>query len=71
VILSIVSLATRRYSLLVLALADAALLIVANVEYTHHRHVSDAAWIAFIIGVVALLVLVVLRVMQSRRSRPR
>ena len=57
--------------MIALFVVDVVLFIVANVEYNHHRHVSNVAWGAFIIGVVLLILLGVMNLVRSRRSRAR
>jgi uncharacterized membrane protein YtjA (UPF0391 family) len=60
-----------RRNVIILFVVDVVLFVIANVEYNHHRRVSNVAWVAFIIGVVLLIVLSVMTLVRSRGSRAR
>lgn len=58
-------------ALIVVAVADVVLFVVANAAYNHHgilRSVSNVAWVAFLIGVPLLIVLGIVAVIQRRRK---
>jgi hypothetical protein len=65
----------RGRSLIILAIADVVLFIVANIAYgPGHEHglrmaVSNVTWILFLIGFLLLIVLVILSLAQVIRRR--
>jgi hypothetical protein len=65
----------RGRSVIVLAIADVVLFIVANVAYgPGHEHglrmaLSNVTWVLFLVGVLLLIVLVLLSLAQVVRRR--
>ncbi len=67
----------RGRNLIILAIADVVLFIVANVAYgPGHEHglrmaLSNVTWVLFLVGLFLLIVLVILSVAQVVRRRAR
>lgn len=65
----------RGRNLIILAIADVALFIVANVAYgPGHEHglrlaLSNVTWVLFLVGLLLLIVLVILSLAQMVRRR--
>jgi choline-glycine betaine transporter len=63
--------AINRRTLIVLAVVDVLLFVLANVTIKNDKTpgtVSDVFWITFLIGVALLIVLGVVTVIKSRRA---
>jgi hypothetical protein len=63
--------AINRRTLIVLAVVDVLLFVLANVTIKNSKTpgtVSDVFWITFLIGVALLIVLGVVTVIKSRRA---
>ena len=66
--------ALSRRTWIVLVLADAALFVVANLTAKNSSHpgaVSNAFFVAFVIGAVVLIVLAIATIIKARRGGSR